>query len=321
MLRQPSKPNSDTTHGRRPHERSEEPDPSALNPTQAPATIRYTDRLQVETSPVGRTLPIHAILEDPVEAVKLDNINDFDALKARFERDDFPLVEPVPYSRLRLNHRAYIPQWKHDALNRVSAIQKPPHRGFFAAIGLIFLGIAGACLYGATVFGSFDPFDTLSFWVYISAFIGLSLIGSSILLRFKTSISVENNITVTISHFKGATLLESRSIDGADTGLLIARAAFPGTLKGTIDYRYLLVLIADAEPVALLASHWSLARILRVKDEMPEPLRSSEFYALEAFNLKVRCRSHGQHHRTGPIVRGVARVTGMSVPSKAARHR
>ncbi|MCC5786964.1 MAG: hypothetical protein JJU33_09720 [Phycisphaerales bacterium] len=267
---------------------------------------------------MGRTLLIHRVLEDPIEAIELENLVDFDALKARLERNDLPLVEPEYYSRLRLVHRAYIPQWKHDAPNRASAVQKPPHRGYHAAIGLIFLGIASACLYAATIFGSFDPFDTLSIFMYLISLIGISFIAISILLRFKTSISVEDNNTVTVSYLKGKKQIGSLSIDGADTGLLIARAAFPGTLKGTIDYRYLLVLLAKGVPIALLASHSSLARILRVKDEAPEPLRSRTLYALEHLHLKVRCRSHGRHHRTGPIARGVARVSGLSVPNKAA---
>lgn len=270
---------------------------------------------------MGRTLLIHRVLEDPIEAVELENIDDFDALKARLERNDLPLVEPEYYSRLRLVHRAYTPQWKLDAPNRASAVQKPPHRGYYAAIGLIFLGIASACLYAATIFGSFEPFDTLSIFIYLFSLIGISFIAISILRRFKTSISVEGNNKVTVSYLKGKKKIGSLSIGGADLDLLVTRAAFPGTVKGTIDYRHLLVLLGEGVPVALLASHWSLARILRVKDEMPEPLRSSTLYALTDFNLKVHCRSYGRHHKTGPIVRGVARVTGITVPSKAERNR
>ncbi|MCC5786963.1 MAG: hypothetical protein JJU33_09715 [Phycisphaerales bacterium] len=270
---------------------------------------------------MGRALLVKRITEDPVEAVELDNINDFDALKARLERDDLPLVEPVNSLLAGSLHRTQIPNWAFDETNRSWETQSQDQRGLFVAIGIIWIGIAAAVLYYATLSGRFDPFGAFAIMGYISLLAGAAFIGIALSPKVKTCVLIGKDSRIVLSRIVGRIRTDSLPIPSNKADLLLARAAFPGTIKGTIDYRYILVLLAETAPVTVLATHWSLARVLRVKDEMPEPLRSSKLYALKDFNLKVRCKSQRQHCRTGPTARGAARISGLSVPNKAARHR
>lgn len=235
---------------------------------------------------------VTGIVEDPLKVRALPDLQDFDTIKARFEdaAKERTLLVPHRYP-FRSAGQLSIARWKRDDPSGRWTLRAQDNRVYIALMGLVLIGIGAACFYAELVFGSFDPFSGPAISGYIATLAGAAIIAMMLLgalLLPKRTVAVKDNGDLIITRtFRGSPPQEL-AVAAEDVDLLIAKAAARGLTFGIADQRYILLLLVDAQVLEVLGSHWSLARILRSRDELPDPLRSRTVYALEDFELDLR---------------------------------